>query len=198
MICIMLNNTIVAGPCDPAGRVGRAALWRAGFTERAGILHSPDGAACGTYPEDEIQEAVPFADGYAIWPAVVEPDAPPDGQYVAGHEAVVGDGLVTLTPIYADVVYPPLEEAQAQAIAQVKAATNALADYVWPRPKAEAVRLEIYPFDGLEQAQYQAFVQDVLQVQSDAADAIRACNSHAELNALLADLRAMYGDDIRG
>jgi len=89
-----------------------------------------------------------------------------------------------------------LDETKAVAVAQVKAASSSLADYLWPRLKAEAVRLAVPPFDAATQAQYSAFVQETLAIQYEAATAIDACEAPEELAGLLADLRAIYGDSL--
>lgn len=94
------------------------------------------------------------------------------------------------------VVSPTLSDLKAQAIAQVKGATASLAEYLWPRLKAEAVRLAVPPFDTNTQAQYSAFVQETLAIQYEAAAAIEACETQEALAELLDDLRAMYGDSL--
>lgn len=91
---------------------------------------------------------------------------------------------------------PTLDEAKASAIAQIKLASSSLADYLWPRVKAEAVRLAVPPFDATTQAQYSAFVQETLTIQYEAAAAVEACATLDELSALLDDLHAMYGDSL--
>lgn len=108
-----------------------------------------------------------------------------------------GNAPEVLPPLPAPVP-PSLADLKVQAVVQVKSVTASLAEYFWPRLKAEAVRLAVPPFDANMQAVYAAFVQETSLAQFEAVSAIEACATQEELASLLDDLRGMYGGEISG
>ena len=124
MICLLLNNAIVAGPCAITDPSVRQALYVAGFTEAEGVLRDPSGNGVTTIPATDPATALTLAEGYAIWPVAVTTDNAPVGEMVTGHVTALGQGVVTVTPQYgaAPVIPKPTQIAKVDFLKRFQSA----------------------------------------------------------------------------
>lgn len=114
--CLIFNSGIILGPTYWGDLSIRQALFNAGFCESAAGIHAPDGTPLPPLPATEPTTALTLADGYAIFPVVVQPDSPPAGEIVTGHTTTVEAGVVTVAPVYGPApVAPTLTVIQAQS-----------------------------------------------------------------------------------
>jgi hypothetical protein len=110
MICLVLNNNIVVGPTAWGDQEITLALFRAGF------IDTPDKPLL---PAEEPTSAATLANGYAILPVTVEPDAPPSGQIVTGHVTTIANNVVTVAPVYGPAPPAPTPPPPSSQVAKV-------------------------------------------------------------------------------
>jgi hypothetical protein len=193
MICLVKDETIVVPPVPLGDPSIRQAFFIAGYTEVSGVLTDPTGYVPPALPIPGPEVPVDMGSGYKIFPVIVEPSNPPDGQVLVGWTDTVGLDAVTRSPVYGpSPQQPTLAEQKATWLKQLMAAINTYAEKEYPPLKREAIRLSIPPYDGPEQEAYSVFLQETLGLQATMADQIDACASPEELSALIAALKTEY------
>ncbi len=118
----------------------------------------------------------------------------PKDQGNADYRAALAAVAEEAATIQTDTV--PLAQQQDAVIERIKAATNGVFLGLYPQLKQWAIARSVPPYDGPEQAQMDAAIQELCAIQSGAAQDVRSCSTPEALAEVVADLTAMYGDDL--